>query len=100
MRKKHEEQAKQARKKMPTQPSQTTYSPKPADYLLFETMSKTKNKNWFGKSARFKTTKSGSGLNPAKYSVLQEWRGKAAKKIERHGMEVLSKSRMHTSVYY
>jgi hypothetical protein len=30
---------------------------------------------------------------------MQEWRGKGNKKMDRHGLEVLSKSRMHTSVY-
>jgi hypothetical protein len=62
-------------------------------------MSKSKTKNGFGKTDRFKTAPSGSGLPPAKYSVMQEWRGKGNKKMDRHGLEVLSKSRMHTSVY-
>jgi hypothetical protein len=97
MRKKDEEQAK---KKLPTQPAVTSYSPKPLDYTLFSTMSKARSKYWFGKSARFRaTTQYGSGLNPAKYSIVQEWRSKG-KKVERHGMEVLSKTRMNTSVYY
>lgn len=96
MRKKHTEQAK---KKVPKRPSMTTYSPNPCDYSLFSTMGKSKSKNWFGKSARFKTTQSGSGLNPTKYSIVQEWAGKG-KKIDRHGLEVLSKTRVHTSVYY
>jgi hypothetical protein len=63
-------------------------------------MNKTKSKNGFGKMTRFKTNPCGSGLNPAKYSVLQEWRGKEKKKADRHGFEVLSHSRAHTSVYH
>jgi len=62
-------------------------------------MGKTKTKNGFGKMLRFKTTaSSGSGINPTKYSVLQEWRGKN-KKLDKHGLEVLYK-RAHTSVYH
>ena len=68
MRKKHTEEDK---KKAPKRPSMTTYSPNPCDYSLFSTMVKSKTKNWLGKSARFKTTQSGSGLNPTKYSILQ-----------------------------
>jgi hypothetical protein len=51
------------------------------------------------KRERFKTAPSGSGLPPAKYSVIQEWRGKEKKKIGRHGMEVLSRT-TYKSVYY
>lgn len=77
MRKKDEEKAK---KKLPTQPNATSYSPKPLDYTLFSTMSKARNKNWFGKTARFRTyTQGGSGLNPGKYSIVQEWRSKGKK---------------------
>ena len=49
---------------------------------------------------RFKTEPSGSGLNPNKYSVVQEWRGKEKKEILRHGVEVLSTKKTHKSVYY
>ena len=64
-------------------------------------MKKSKAKNGFGKTLRFKTspTVGGSGVNPTKYSILQEWRGKG-KKVERHGMEVFSRIRTHTSVYH
>ena len=49
---------------------------------------------------RFKTVPSGSGLNPAKYNVIQEWRGKDKKKVDRHGVEVLSSKTVSKSVYY
>lgn len=63
-------------------------------------MQKTKKeKNSLGKVQRFKTTPTGSGLPPAKYSVIQEWRGKDKKKVERHGMEVLART-TYKSVYY
>jgi hypothetical protein len=52
-------------------PTATSYSPKPSDFSLFSTMDKTKTKNGFGKVVRFKTSVSGSGLNPSKYSLLQ-----------------------------
>jgi hypothetical protein len=39
-----------------------------------------------GKVERFKTSSTGSGLAPARYSVVQSWRGKERKKIERHGV--------------
>ena len=69
MRKKH---ALQEKKKKPKRPTSTTYSPKPADFNLFSTMTKSKkNHNWFGKTLRFKTAPSGSGVNPAKHSVVQ-----------------------------
>lgn len=58
------------------------------------------NKNFLGKVVRFKTEPSGSGLNPAKYNVIQEWRGKDQKKVNRHGVEVLSSKAGHKSVYY
>jgi hypothetical protein len=58
------------------------------------------NKNFLGKVNRFKTDPSGSGLNPAKYNVIQEWRGKDSKKVNRHGVEVLSSKSTHKSVYY
>jgi len=84
-------------------PTATSYSPKPSDFNLFSSMNKSKNKskNCFGKTLRFKTSASvgGSGVNPTKYSILQEWRGKG-KKVERHGMEVVSRIRTHTSVYH
>jgi hypothetical protein len=67
-----------AKKQKPKKrPSSTTYNPKPADYTLFSTMTTFKNKkNGFGKTARFKTEPSGSGLQPTRYSVVQQWRGK------------------------
>lgn len=58
------------------------------------------NKNLLGKVDRFKTEPSGSGLNPAKYNVIQEWRGKDNKKTNRHGIEVLSTKSVHKNVYY
>jgi hypothetical protein len=59
-----------------------TYTPHPVDYTLFENLKKnSSNKNLLGKVERFKTFSSGSGLNPAKYNVVQEWRGKDKKKI-------------------
>lgn len=51
------------------------------------------------KTIRFKTSPIGSGLPPAKYSVLQEWRGKDRKKISVHGFEALSRT-SYKSVYY
>lgn len=58
------------------------------------------NKNFLGRVERFKTEPAGSGLNPAKYNVIQEWRGKEKKKVDRHGVEVLSTKATHKSVYY
>lgn len=58
------------------------------------------NKNLLGRVERFKTEHSGSGLNPAKYNVIQEWRGKDKTKVGRHGVEVLSTKATHKSVYY
>lgn len=80
MRKKHAEEAKKNKPKK--RPSSTTYNPKPSDYTLFSTMMATsKNKNGFGKTARFKTAPSGSGLQPTRYSVVQKWRGKSDQKL-------------------
>jgi hypothetical protein len=59
----------------------TSYTPKPADYTLFDNLPKSKNKNLLGKMQRFKTSISGSGIAPARYSVMQEWRGKDSKKL-------------------
>jgi hypothetical protein len=82
-------------------PTATSYTPKPSDFNLFSSMGKRKSKNGFGKTLRFKTSASasGSGVNPTKYSILQEWCGKG-KKVERHGMEAVSRIRTHTSVYH
>jgi len=50
----------------------TTYKPTPSSYTVFDTLSKIKhNKNFLGKVDRFKTSASGSGLPPARYSVIQ-----------------------------
>jgi len=84
-RKKHELLEK---KKPPKTPDMGSYKPLPADYTIFENLPKGKNnKNLMGKVERFKTFASGSGLNPAKYTVIQEWKGKdnAKKRNERHG---------------
>ena len=54
-----------------------SYNPNPTDYLIFDQLSKLKhNKNFLGNVERFKTSASGYGLNPAKYNIIQEWRGK------------------------
>lgn len=53
-----------------------------------------------GKVERFKTAPGGSGLNPAKYNVLQEWKGKDNGKVLRHGIDVLSTKKTAKSVYY
>jgi len=58
------------------------------------------NKNFLGRVERFKTEPSGSGLNPAKYNVIQEWRGKDKKNVVRHGVESLSSKTVHNSPYY
>ena len=55
-------------------------------------------KDIFGKVDRFKLPKFGSGLGPGKYGILQKWHGKD-KKIERHGLEAISKG-FSKSVYY
>lgn len=78
-----------------------TYNPAPADYTLFDNLSKQKtSKSLLGKVERFKTAPSGSGLNPAKYNVIQEWKGKDKKVVPRHGLEVLSTKKTAKSVYY
>ena len=80
-----------------------TYKPSPSEYTLFDGLSNKKlNKNFLGKVDRFKTSPSGSGLNPGKYTVVQEWRGKDTKKdkVNRHGLEVLSTKSTQKSVYY
>jgi hypothetical protein len=75
------------KKKPPKSPDMGTYNPATGDLNLIENISKIKhNKNFLGKVDRFKTSASGSGLNPAKYTVIQEWRGKEKKKIEKHGL--------------
>lgn len=75
------------KKKPEKAPTMRTYNPTPSDYLLFENLSNKKlNKNMLGKVDRFKTAPSGSGLNPAKYTVLQQWKGKDSKNIVRHGL--------------
>ena len=53
-----------------------------------------------GKVDRFKTAPSGSGLNPAKYNVVQQWKGKDNGKVQRHGIDVLSTKTASKSVYY
>lgn len=77
-------------KKQPLKaPDMRTYNPVPATYALFDAAAKVKqNKNLLGKVDRFKTFSSGSGLPPAKYNIIQEWRGKdnAKPKKERHGL--------------
>jgi hypothetical protein len=89
-------------KKPPKTPDMGTYTPTIGDLTLFENISKMKhNKNFLGRVDRFKTSVSGSGLNPAKYAVVQEWRGKDQKKVERHGLEAISKpNSQQKSVYY
>ena len=68
-RKKHEQLSK---KKPPKSPDPTSYKPVSSEFLLFENLSKKKfNKNFLGRVERFKTEPSGSGLNPAKYNVIQ-----------------------------
>ena len=69
-RKKHSESALTQHKKKKA-PTATSYSPRPSDFSLFSTMAKSKRKNGFGRMARFKTSTSGSGINPAKYSLVQ-----------------------------
>lgn len=71
-RKKHSEMIQNQKKKIKV-PTATSYSPKPSDFTLFSTMGKSKTKNGFGKTVRFKTSASvgGSGINPTKYSILQ-----------------------------
>jgi len=79
----------QAKKKPEKSPEVGTYNPQPSDYNLFGSFTKPKAgamKNLLGKTERFKTSPSGSGLNPAKYTVLQEWKGKDNGKINRHGL--------------
>lgn len=59
-------------KQPPKSPDMVSYNPTNGDYKLFENNSKIKhNKNFFGKVERFKTSDSGSGLNPTKYAILQ-----------------------------
>lgn len=57
-------------------------------------------RNYLGKVDRFKTEAAGSGLNPGKYTVLQEWKGKDNGKVNRHGLECLSSKKTAKSVYY
>ena len=78
-----------------------SYDPQPSTYDIFDSMqSKKHNKNTMGKTERLKTFSSGSGLPPAKYAIIQAWKGKDnAKKIERHGLESISKG-YAKSVYY
>ncbi len=53
---------------------------------LFEHIkSMKKGKSNFSKAQRFRTTISGSGIAPIKYGILQKWRGKGDKKLEKHG---------------
>lgn len=83
-RKKHQLQEK---KKPEKSPEVGTYNPQPSDYTLFQSNNKPKvGKNYLGKVERFKTAPSGSGLPPAKYTVLQEWKGKDNGKVIRHGL--------------
>jgi hypothetical protein len=57
-----------------------TYNPQSSDYDLFDSVTKKKqNKNFLGKTDRFKMA-SGIVLPPHKYSIIQKWRGKSAKK--------------------
>lgn len=78
-----------------------TYTPMPSDFVVFDNLTKLKlNKNFLGKVDRFKTSPSGSGLNPAKYNVIQEWRGKEKKTVARHGIEAVSHHVEHKNVYY
>jgi hypothetical protein len=89
------------KKKPPKTPDMGTYNPASSSYQLFEDLAKVKpkSKSIMSKVERFKTSASGSGLPPARYNVIQEWRGKDKKKIERHGLEVLARSG-GKSVYY
>ncbi len=58
-----------------------TYNPLPS-FDLFDTMNKRKNnKNFLGKTDRFKTLGGGNALPPTKYSVIQNWRGKTTEKL-------------------
>ena len=56
-----------------------TYNPQPSFELFDSTNKKKHNKNFLGKTDRFKTL-SGIVIPPAKYSVIQNWRGKSAGK--------------------
>ena len=57
-----------------------TYNPQASSYELFDSVTKKKqNKNFLGKTDRFKTV-SGMVLPPHKYSIIQKWRGKTANK--------------------
>jgi hypothetical protein len=79
----------------------TSYNPQASDYELFDSVTKKKhNKNFLGKTDRFKS-QTGIVLPPHKYSIIQKWRGKTAnkEKIERHGIESVSKG-FSKSVYY
>lgn len=99
-RKKHDTMRK---KKPEKSPDMGTYNPVHRDYELLEDLAKVKttNKNLLGRVERFKTEASGSGLNPTKYNVIQEWKGKDSGKMQRHGLDVLSSKAMGTkSVYY
>jgi hypothetical protein len=92
---------KTEKKKPEKSPDMRTYNPLPSDYTLFQNASKTKlNKNFLGRTDRFKTSPSGSGLNPGKYTVVQQWKGKDNGKVNRHGLEVLSGKTASKSVYY
>lgn len=55
-----------------------TYNPQPSSITLFDSIMKKKhNKNFLGKVDRFKNHDSCSVIiPPARYSVIQNWRGK------------------------
>ena len=81
-------------------PDPGSYQPEPTDYALFSNIKKAKsNKNFLGNVDRFKLPKFGSGLAPGKYAVVQQWQGKEKKKVDRHGLEAISKG-VSKSVYY
>lgn len=60
-----------------------TYNPQPSTYELFDSVTKKKlNKNFLGKTDRFKTVGNFSGLPPHKYSIIQNWRGKQTSQVK------------------
>jgi hypothetical protein len=59
-----------------------TYNPQ-MSLECFDSLSKIKhNKNFLGKTDRFKTCGPTSGLAPHKYTVIQNWRGKQVSKTK------------------
>ena len=67
------------KKKLPKQPTSTSYTPSPANFPLFSTMKVTKQKNWFGRASARVSTEGSTSVGPSKYSVVQDWGGKGKK---------------------